>query len=148
MTDPNEAFRYFWLFFRLDAFVTREVERDGQTRESSFLDMVLDESESYAKGLGERLKERVFEQVFPHFAAGFIEHLKGQVGLAGPHQTSLLPVSEAAFPEARAGRRVPPPSLQRNFDSLVTRAFRVGSAAWGRLGEGFGLFRSGVVLCR
>ena len=31
-------------------------------------------------------------------------------------------------------------------DSLVTRAFRVGSAAWGRLGEGFGLFRSGVVL--
>ena len=54
----------------------------------------MDESESYAKGLGERLKERVFEQVFPHFATGFIEHLKGQVGLAGPNQVSLLPVSE------------------------------------------------------
>ena len=94
MTDPNEAFRYFWLFFRLNAFATREVQRDGQTRELSFLDGLLSESESYAKGLGERLKERVFEQVFPHFAAGFIEHLKGQVGLAGPQQTSLLPISE------------------------------------------------------
>ena len=76
MTDPNESFRYFWLFFRQSAFVTSEVQRDGQTRELSFLDRLLDESESYAKGLGERLKERVFEQVFPHFATGFIEHLK------------------------------------------------------------------------
>ena len=94
MTDPNESFRYFWLFFRQSAFVTSEVQRDGQTRELSFLDRLLDESESYAKGLGERLKERVFEQVFPHFAAGFIEHLKGQVGLAGSRQASLMPVSE------------------------------------------------------
>ena len=94
MADPNEAFRYFWLFFRQNAFVTSEVQRDGQTRELSFLDRLLDESESYAKGLGERLKERVFEQVFPHFAAGFIEHLKGQVGLAGSRQASLMPVSE------------------------------------------------------
>ena len=94
MADPNESFRYFWLFFRLNAFATREVQRDGQAGELSFLGRLLDESESYAHGLGERLKERVFEQVFPHFAAGFIEHLKGQVGLAGPHQTSLLPISE------------------------------------------------------
>ena len=94
MTDPNEAFRYFWLFFRGNAFVTREVQLDGQTRELSFLDRLLDESESYAKGLGERLKERVFEQVFPHLATGFIEHLKGQVGLAGPQQTSLLPIAK------------------------------------------------------
>ena len=32
MADPNEAFRYFWLFFRQNAFVTSEVQRDGQTR--------------------------------------------------------------------------------------------------------------------
>ena len=38
MADPNEAFRYFWLFFRQNAFVTSEVQRDGQTRELSFLD--------------------------------------------------------------------------------------------------------------
>ena len=119
MADPNEAFRYFWLFFRQNAFVTSEVQRDGQTRELSFLDRLLDESESYAKGLGERLKERVFEQVFPHFATGFIEHLKGQVGLAGPNQVSLLPVSEQLVPEARAGRSVPPPGLQRHSDPAL-----------------------------
>ena len=44
---------------------------DGRTTESNFLDRMLDESERYARGLGERLKERVFEQVFPHFASGF-----------------------------------------------------------------------------
>ena len=92
--DANVAFRYFWLFFRLKAFVTEEVRRDGQLKNLSFLDRLLDESESYAKGLGERLKERVFERVFPHFAAGFIEHLKGPAGLAGPHQTALLPISQ------------------------------------------------------
>ena len=94
MADPNEAFRYFWLLFRRSAFAIREVQREGQTRELSFLDRLLDESENYAKALGERLKDRVFERVFPHFAAGFIAHLKDQVGLAGPRQTSLLPVSE------------------------------------------------------
>ena len=94
MADPNESFRYFWLFFRHNAFVTKEIQRDGQAGELSFLDRLLEESEIYAKGLGERLKERVFEHVFPHFAAGFIEHLKGQIGLAGPHQASLLPIAE------------------------------------------------------
>ena len=94
MADPNVAFRYFWLFFRLSAFVVEEVQRDGQARELSFLDVLLDESEGYAKRLGERLKDRVFEEVFPHFAEGFIEHLKGQVGLAGPRQASLLPIAE------------------------------------------------------
>ena len=59
-----------------------------------FLDELVDESESYAKGLGERLKEGVFERIFPHFAEGFIEHLQGQVGLAGPQQASLLPMAE------------------------------------------------------
>ena len=94
MLDPNEAIRYFWLFFRPSAFVTEEVRKDGQNKDACFLDRLLEESESYAKGLGDRLKERVFERVFPHFAAGFIEHLKGQVGLAGPHQTSLLPAAQ------------------------------------------------------
>ena len=42
----------------------------------AFLDKLVEESETYAKGLGDRLKERVFEQIFPHFAKGFIEYLK------------------------------------------------------------------------
>ena len=121
MADPNESFRYFWLFFRLNAFVTREIQRDGQTRELSFLDRLLDESESYAKGLGERLKERVFEQVFPHFATGFIEHLKGQVGLAGPRQPSLLTVSEQL-----ALKREPDEAFRHEvFNGTLTLLYRL-----------------------
>ena len=121
MADPNESFRYFWLFFRQNAFVTREIQQDGQAGELSFLDRLLDESESYAKGLGERLKDRVFEQVFPHFATGFIEHLKGQVGLAGPHQTSLLPISEQL-----ALKREPDEAFRRQvFNGTLTLLYRL-----------------------
>ena len=121
MADPNESFRYFWLFFRLNAFVTKEIQRNGQAGELSFLDRLLDESESYAKGLGERLKERVFEQVFPHFATGFIEHLKGQVGLAGPHQTSLLPISEQL-----SLKREPDEAFRRQvFNGTLTLLYRL-----------------------
>ena len=117
MADPNEAFRYFWLFFRRSAFVTRE----GQIREVNFLDRLLDESESYAKALGERLKERVFEQVFPQFASGFIEHLKGQVGMAGPHQSSLLTVSEQL-----ALKREPDEEFRRQvFNGTLTLLYRL-----------------------
>ena len=94
MADPNESFRYFWLFFRHKAFVMKEIQLDGRAKELSFLDRLLEESEIYAKGLGERLKDRVFEQVFPYFAAGFIKHSNEQVGLAGTLQTSLLPIAE------------------------------------------------------
>ena len=121
MADPNESFRYFWLFFRQNAFVTREIQQDGHAGELSFLDRLLDESESYAKGLGERLKDRVFEQVFPHFATGFIEHLKGQVGLAGPHQTSLLPISEQL-----ALKREPDEAFRRQvFNGTLTLLYRL-----------------------
>ncbi len=121
MADPNEAFRYFWLFFRLNAFVTKKVQRDGQSREMCFLDNLVEESESYAKRLGERLKERVFEQVFPHFAAGFIEHLKGQVGLAGPRQIALLPVAEQL-----SLKREPDEEFRREvFNGALTLLYRL-----------------------
>ena len=121
MADPNEAFRYFWLLFRRSAFVIREVQRDGQTKELSFLDRLLDESESYAKALGERLKDRVFERVFPHFAAGFIAHLKGQVGLAGSRQTSLLPASEQL-----ALKQEPDEEFRRQvFNGTLTLLYRL-----------------------
>ncbi len=94
MADPNESFRYFWLFFRQNAFVANEIRQDGQIKVSSFLDRLLEESERYAKALGVRLKERVFEQVFPHFARGFIEHMKSQGGVTSPRQASLLSISE------------------------------------------------------
>ncbi|MBI3303667.1 MAG: hypothetical protein HYZ72_16505, partial [Deltaproteobacteria bacterium] len=79
--DPAEAFRYFWLLFRHQAFEPAEVEREGKKVSFSLLDQLLLESEDYAKELGERLKERVFEEVFPHLAAGFIAHIRDRDGL-------------------------------------------------------------------
>ena len=61
--DSGIAFRYFWLMFRAKAF----------SDEPSFVDVLLTESASYAKGLGERLKDKVFEEVFPQFAEGFVK---------------------------------------------------------------------------
>ncbi len=41
----------------------------------------MSESERYARILGERLKGRVFDEIFPHFARGFILHARqtGQI---------------------------------------------------------------------
>jgi len=77
MQDPQEAFRFFWLLFREQAFVPVEDIHKGETRTTTFLDRLIEESESYAKELGEKLKSRVFDDIFPHFAEGFIEHMGG-----------------------------------------------------------------------
>ena len=67
------------------------------------------------------MKERVFEQVFPQFAAGFIEHLKGQVGMAGPRQGSLLTVSEQL-----ALKREPDEEFRRQvFNGTLTLLYRL-----------------------
>lgn len=82
VTDPGEAFRYFWLLFRAAAFTTRETFVQGEPRALSFVDGLLQESAEYARRLGNRLKERVFEEVFPELAKGFIaqvRHLDGAV---------------------------------------------------------------------
>ena len=68
--DAAEAFRYFWLIFRAKAFDSRP----------SFLDDILAGSEAYAKKLGDRLKERIFEEIFPIFAEGFIAHIRQRDG--------------------------------------------------------------------
>lgn len=88
-TDPNEAFRYFWLFFRAAAFRPRDVPIAGQRQALSFVDQVLAESTEYARRLGDRLKERVFEEVFPELAKGFIAHLRHLDGDADLSQGRL-----------------------------------------------------------
>ncbi len=80
LADPNEAFRYFWLFFRVDAFAPSLAVRQGVRRQSCFLDRLLDESEAYAKELGERLKDRIFDETFRHFAEGFIHYIRTREG--------------------------------------------------------------------
>jgi hypothetical protein len=61
--EAGIAFRYFWLLFRAKAF----------SEEPSFVDLLLTESASYAKALGLRLKDKVFDDVFPQFAEGFVK---------------------------------------------------------------------------
>ncbi len=75
------AFRYFWLLFRANAFIAEAQVSAGEQKEMCFLDSLLSESERYARILGERLKERVFDEIFPHFARGFILHARqtGQI---------------------------------------------------------------------
>ena len=74
--DPALSFRYFWLMFRSQAFELKTITRDGKEEELCFLDVLLTESEDYAKELGERLKERAFEKIFPYLAEGFIAYIR------------------------------------------------------------------------
>ncbi len=87
----EEAFRYFWLMFRAAAFVKGTVT-PANPNPLCFLDNLLTESDKYARELGERLKERVFEQIFPHFARGFITYALRQQLL--PANLDTLPQDE------------------------------------------------------
>lgn len=77
-TREPDAFRYFWLMFRRQAFEMVAFAREDREEQVPFLDRLLLESEDYAKELGERLKERVFEHVFPYLAMGFVSRWDGQ----------------------------------------------------------------------
>ena len=57
--DTQDAFRYFWLLFRMHAFRPAEVQWQGNLQMLSMLDRLLLGSEDYAKELGENLKNRV-----------------------------------------------------------------------------------------
>ena len=74
--DLSESFKYFLFFFRSDAFEPSKESSVGEEKTTTFLDLLLKGSEEYAKRLGERLKDRVFEEVFIHFAEGFVDFVK------------------------------------------------------------------------
>jgi len=121
MEDPNVAFRYFWLFFRAAAFTPRDVVREGIQRTLSFTDELVEDSEDYAKNLGERLKGRVFEDVFPHFAEGFIDHLRSQPPIIGAQQGALLPAAQQL-----ALKREPDEEFRRQvFHGTLTFLYRL-----------------------
>ena len=80
LLDPAQAFRYYWLFFRYNAFEKKKALHEGKEVEHSFLDQMLTGSEEYAKELGERLKERIFERILPHLAEGFIADIRRKEG--------------------------------------------------------------------
>jgi hypothetical protein len=90
-TDPNEAFRYWWLFFRLQAFHAAETT-------GCWLDQVLLRSREYAKRLGERLKDRIFLTIFPHLAQGFLLDRKQRLGQnRQPTEEELADIFEATL---------------------------------------------------
>jgi len=84
--DPEESFRYFYLFFRKEAFV---LGSDEEQKKITFLDGLLKGSEEYAKRLGERLKKRIFEEIFPYFAKGFISYIQDVKGGPSLSQSEL-----------------------------------------------------------
>jgi hypothetical protein len=80
LNDPADAFRYFWLLFRAESLTPKEKVADGERIQSSLVDDLLRGSAQYAKRLGDRLKDRIFEEIFPHLAEGFIEHTRARDG--------------------------------------------------------------------
>jgi hypothetical protein len=84
-TDPNEAFRYWWLFFRAAAFSSLKTDAKARAGEKRcWLDTIAEGSREYAKQLGERLKQRIFETIFPHLAKGFLEDRQRRLGVKTP----------------------------------------------------------------
>ena len=78
--DPAQAFRFFWLFFRCEAFEKKRITHEVKEVDYSFLDQILTGSQEYAKELGERLKERIFERIFPHLSEGYIASIRNKEG--------------------------------------------------------------------
>lgn len=76
----EEAFHYFWMLFKASSFLPTIRSASDNERLVSLLDEILIQSDLYARDLGDRLKLRVFEQIFPEFAEGFIQHAR-RVGL-------------------------------------------------------------------
>jgi len=88
--DPSTTFRYFWVLFRSSSFEPRERTREGRKISLSLLDQLLLESADYARELGDRLKDRVFEDVFPQLASGFLAYLDQADGLKAGHPQEQL----------------------------------------------------------
>src|SRR5713101_3932415 len=70
-----DACKYFFLFFARYAFI-----KDAQTGRS-WLDQHLDSSEAYAKNIGEKLKDQIFDRVFERLAEGFLEYRRKERGI-------------------------------------------------------------------
>ncbi|MFQ5706740.1 MAG: Eco57I restriction-modification methylase domain-containing protein, partial [bacterium] len=118
--DP-EMFRYFWLMFRAHAFQKCTVTVEGQERETTFLEQLLEGSQQYAKELGERLKERVFNNIFPHFAKGFVEYRRNLPALGEQPQKQLFDDSGQLQLKAEAGDKY----LNDIYQTTLTFLYRL-----------------------
>ncbi len=153
--DPGLAFRYFWLLFRAEAFTPA-------AGGGSFLDRLLDESARYAKELGERLKDRVFEEIFPEFAQGFIAGIRAREGagaeldearLAEVFQGTLTFLYRLLFLLYAEARDLLPVRETRGYyeisltqlkEEVAARAGNILDEAPGKLDKGYGPTETGL----
>jgi len=146
LDDPNDPFRYFWLLFRRQAMETRDAIVDGEPTRATFVEEILRQSEQYAKQLGERLKDRVFEEIFPHFADGFIAHIRTTRGrqAAELDQNELDAVFHGTLTflyrllfllYAEARDLLPVKEVRGYFDGSLTKLTRDVATAAGNLGS-------------
>ena len=91
-TDPNEAFRYFWLFFRAEAFMPVAQGRPV------WLDTIVSGSRDYAREVEQELKRRVFERVVPFLAKGFLADRSKRLGIRkAPDEAELETIRQGTL---------------------------------------------------
>lgn len=95
-TDPNEAFRYWWLFFRQEAFAPAPTVAAEKPR--CWLDTVAEGSRDYAREVEQELKRRVFYDVVPMLASGFIHDRRARLKkLTTPTEEELEAIRSATL---------------------------------------------------
>lgn len=92
--ERARAFRYFWSIFRVSAFQPVGETIEGETRQRSLLDGLISESERSVTDLGVRLKDRIFHEIFPLFARGFLAYAR-QRGLFPTHLETVSATEQA-----------------------------------------------------
>ena len=88
--EEYEAFKRFWLFFRSAAFTP---DAQGNT----FLDRVRMGSDTYARVIGDRLKDLVFGEVFPLLAGGFVAYRHAELGEDATSETARQEIYQATL---------------------------------------------------
>ncbi|WP_049934049.1 Eco57I restriction-modification methylase domain-containing protein, partial [Halarchaeum acidiphilum] len=88
-----EEFKYFYLFFRQEAFLP---DASGD----SFLDDVYDESNIFAQELGEDLQDNIYEAI-KVLSEGFLQYPDNDLGAEALDDADLLPDTRSSFEEAR-----------------------------------------------
>lgn len=81
-----DAFKYFYLFFSKDAFLSDPAT--GKT----WLDQHLKGSEDYAARVSAELKDLIFDKVFEGLATGFIEYRRNELGIKKETEEGLKDV--------------------------------------------------------
>jgi len=89
----REAFKYFYLFFRQEAFLP---DASGD----SFLDDVYHESNIFAQELGEDLQDNIYEAI-KVLSEGFLQYPDNDLGAEELDDADLLPDTRSSFEEAR-----------------------------------------------